>query len=61
MKTLKINVPDEVDMYTVTLVTRPSQDGNITVAAFAGAVEENTERTLRWKDNTRKEFVNAEE
>lgn len=60
MKTIKFTVPDEVGMYSATLIS--AIDGmNVSLAAFAGNVEDKTERKFAWSDSNKTELVEVEE
>ena len=60
MKTIKFIVPDEVCMYSATLVS--SIDGvGINLAVFGGNVEDKTELKFAWANSSEPELIVVEE
>lgn len=60
MKTIKFIVPDEVCMYSATLISVIDGVG-INLAVFGGNVEDKTERKFAWSDLGKPELVVVEE
>lgn len=54
MKTIQLIVPDEVGMYSITLISAIGMRVNL--AAFAGSVEDKSERKFAWTDSSKTEL-----
>lgn len=54
MKTIQLIVPDEVGMYSITLISATGMRVNL--AIFAGSVEDKSERKFEWTDSSKTEL-----
>ena len=60
MKTIQLIVPDEVGMYSITLISVIA-GVSVNLATFAGNVEDKTERKVVWADSSKTELVDEVE
>lgn len=60
MKTIEFIVPDEVCMYSTTLISIIDGVG-VNVATFGGNVEDKTTRKFTWSDLSKPELIAVEE
>lgn len=59
MKTIELIVPDEIGMYSITLISAIGMRVNL--AIFAGSVEDKSERKFAWTDSSKTELGEAVE
>ncbi len=60
MKTIELIVPDEVGMYSITLISVIA-GVSVNLATLAGNVEDKTERKVVWADSSKTELVDEVE
>lgn len=54
MKTIQLIVPDEVGMYSITLISAIGM--RVNCAIFGGSVEDKSERKFEWTDSSKTEL-----